>query len=153
MLSEVHAWTQQFWMTLRAIEPAWHVSGLTASLASDRIIVDPHDGRTGTIYIVHGTGASSSTWHLPYDLGESPTVNAQYVALRCRRMQHAAGLLDRMHKGDLLRSLELASGDERLPDASRGELAEWCERLAPIFDEDPSLTVANALELYRSRCD
>ncbi len=149
MLSDVHAWTQQFWTTLREIEPAWCVSGLTASLADDRIIVDPHDGRAGTMYIVHGTGASSSTWCLPYDLDESPTVNAQYVALRCRRLQHAAGVLDRMRKDDLLRSLAVAREDEGLPDASRGELAAWCERLAPIFDEDPSLTVADALELYR----
>jgi hypothetical protein len=60
------------------------------------------------------------------------------------------GLLEHMDRDHFLRSVQRAELESEQAQASRDTLILWAKRLLPYLDANPDLTIAEAIDLYKS---
>lgn len=62
--------------------------------------------------------------------------------------EHRGGLLAHMENDDFLKSVQNAQHEADEADSSRATLVLWAQRLLPYLNDNPHLTIAQAMDLY-----
>jgi hypothetical protein len=60
------------------------------------------------------------------------------------------GLLEHMGRDHFLKSVQRAELESEEAQTSRDTLILWAKRLLPYLDANPDLTIAEAIDLYKS---
>ena len=146
-MRDVNEWSVHFWAHLARFVDGAHHSGMVLDVGNHRLHIEPIGSGGGLLRIYRrDDGELLEASCIPFSLAQPPVAVAREVAMLLRAPGRA-GLVDAMHKSDLIRTLRRVQAQS--PGSHEAATLEtWVQRLVPIMDREPGLTVADAMKKY-----